>query len=131
MSRACSPRPRSSAGSIAWRALPHGWPAFRPCTCAPRHWREALGSSGTAGAVSQLLAASGVSDGRITPDGLRWCIARCLEAGDIDRLKLPGLRDERRPVIAGGLSLLYTLATHFGIKELMPARGALRQGVIF
>ncbi|HEV8315720.1 MAG TPA: Ppx/GppA phosphatase family protein [Burkholderiaceae bacterium] len=98
---------------------------------APRHWREALGSSGTAGAVSQLLAASGVSDGRITPDGLRWCIARCLEAGNIDRLKLPGLRNERRPVIAGGLSLLYTLATHFGIKELMPARGALRQGVIF
>jgi exopolyphosphatase / guanosine-5'-triphosphate,3'-diphosphate pyrophosphatase len=98
---------------------------------APRHWREALGSSGTAGAVSQLLAANGVSDGRITPDGLRWCIARCLEAGHIDRLSLAGLKDERRPVIAGGLSLLYTLAMHFGIQELMPARGALRQGVIF
>jgi exopolyphosphatase/guanosine-5'-triphosphate,3'-diphosphate pyrophosphatase len=98
---------------------------------APPHWRDALGSSGTAGAVSQLLAANGVSDGRITPDGLRWCIARCLEAGHIDRLSLPGLKDDRRPVIAGGLSLLYTLAMHFGISELMPARGALRQGVIF
>ena len=39
---------------------------------APSHWTEALGSSGTVGAVSQLLAASQVTDGRITPEGLRW-----------------------------------------------------------
>src|SRR5204863_3058438 len=40
-------------------------------------------------------------------------------------------KDERRPVIAGGLAILYTLAMHFGIDQLLPARGALRQGVIF
>jgi exopolyphosphatase/guanosine-5'-triphosphate,3'-diphosphate pyrophosphatase len=97
---------------------------------AARHWRHALGSSGTAGAVSQLLAASGVTDGEITPAALRWCITRCVEAGHIDKLDLPGLRDDRRPVIAGGLSILYTLGTHFGIKALRPAKGALRQGVI-
>ena len=98
---------------------------------APRHWREALGSSGTVGAVSQVLAASNVSDGRVTPEGLRWLMERCLEAGSADRLELPGLKDDRRAVIAGGLSLLYTLAANFGIAELLPARGALRQGVIF
>lgn len=100
-------------------------------TFGRKHWREALGSSGTASAVSQLLAASGVTDGRITPEGLRWCISQCLAAGHIDRLALPGLRDDRRAVIAGGLAILYTLATHFGIEVLHPARGALRQGVIF
>jgi exopolyphosphatase/guanosine-5'-triphosphate,3'-diphosphate pyrophosphatase len=93
-------------------------------------WREALGSSGTVSAVSQLLAASDVTDGRITPAGLRWCIARCIDAGHVDRLKLPALRDDRRAVLAGGLSILYTLATHFGIDALQPAKGALRQGVI-
>jgi len=98
---------------------------------APRHWREALGSSGTVGAVSQVLAASGQGDGTVTPEGLRWLMRRCLEAGSADRLDLPGLRDDRRVVIAGGLSLLYTLAMNFGIDELQPARGALRQGVIF
>ena len=98
---------------------------------APRHWREALGSSGTVGAVSQVLAASNVSDGRVTPEGLRWLMERCLEAGSADQLDLPGLKDDRRAVIAGGLSLLYTLAANFGIAELRPARGALRQGVIF
>ncbi len=98
---------------------------------AATHWKEALGSSGTVGAVSQLLAASHVTDGSITPEGLRWLMERCLQAGRLERLALPGLKDDRRPVIAGGLAILYTLAMHFGIAALQPARGALRQGVIF
>jgi exopolyphosphatase/guanosine-5'-triphosphate,3'-diphosphate pyrophosphatase len=98
---------------------------------ARQHWLEALGSSGTAGAVSQLLAANGITDGTITPEGLRWCIQACLRAGSQDRLDLAGLKPERRAVIGGGLAILYTLATHFGIEALRPARGALRQGVIF
>jgi len=98
---------------------------------ASRHWREALGSSGTVGAVAQVLAASGVSDGGVTPAGLRWLMEQCLQAGSTDKLALPGLKTDRRAVIGGGLAILYTLATHFGIAELKPARGALRQGVIF
>ena len=98
---------------------------------AATHWQEALGSSGTVGAVSQLLAASGITDGRITPEGLRWLMEQCLRAGKVERLALPGLKEERRAVIAGGLSILYTLAANFDIGELLPARGALRQGVIF
>ena len=103
--------------------------ALEPFSAA--HWSEALGSSGTVSAVSQLLSASRVTDGRITPGGLRWLMEQCIAAGRIDRLALPGLKEDRRPVIAGGLSILYTLAVHFGIDELLPARGALRQGVIF
>ncbi|MFG6455483.1 exopolyphosphatase [Roseateles sp. BYS96W] len=97
----------------------------------PELWREALGSSGTVGAVAQVLAATGQTDGRVTPAALRWCIERCLEAGSQDKLQLPGLKDDRRPVVAGGLCILYTLLTQFGIDELMPTKGALRQGVIF
>ncbi len=93
-------------------------------------WDEALGSSGTVGAVAQLLAAAGVTDGRLTPAALAWCIERCIEAGHVDALKLPGVKDERRPVIAGGLSVLYTLLVQFGIDTLQPAKGALRHGVI-
>jgi len=95
------------------------------------HWAESLGSSGTVGAVSQLLVANQVTDGRITPAGLRWLMDQCLRAGHVERLALAGLKDDRRAVIAGGLSILYTLAAHFGIDALLPARGALRQGVIF
>ena len=97
---------------------------------AHEHWTHALGSSGTAGAVSNLLQAARVTDGRITPEGLRWCIEHCLDAGHVDRIELPGLKPERRAVLPGGLAILYTLATHFDIDALWPAKGALRQGVI-
>ncbi len=94
-------------------------------------WEEALGSSGTVGAVSQILAANGITDGSITPEGLRWCIERCIEAGSDALLSLPGLKPERKAVLGGGLSILYTLTQHFGIEAMKPAKGALRQGVIF
>ncbi len=97
---------------------------------APDRWQRALGSSGTAGAVSQLLQSAGVTDGTITPEGLRWCIKRCIEAGHIDALKFTGLKADRRAVLPGGLAILYTLSAHFGIDNLQPAKGALRQGVI-
>jgi len=97
----------------------------------PELWQEALGSSGTVGAVSQILAASGRTDGRITQDALRWCIEQCIAAGSQDKLQLPGLKEDRRPVVAGGLCILYTLLTQFGIDQLLPTKGALRQGVIF
>ncbi len=102
--------------------------ALQPFAAA--NWEEALGSSGTAGAVSQLLVAMGHADGAVTPERLRALIERCIAAGHIDKLELPGLKGDRKPVIAGGLALLYTFAAQFGIKRLLPAKGALRQGVI-
>ena len=98
---------------------------------AAKHWKEAMGSSGTMGAVSQVLAANHITDGRVTPDALRWLMQQCLRAGRVDKLAVAGIKEDRRAVIAGGLSILYTVAMHFGIDNLFPARGALRQGVIF
>ncbi|MBK6470232.1 MAG: Ppx/GppA family phosphatase [Betaproteobacteria bacterium] len=98
---------------------------------ARNRWVQALGSSGTAGAVSQALQASGQTDGCITPAGLRWFIERCIAAGHVDRVEVAGLKPDRRAVLPGGLAILYTLAAHFQIDTLWPAKGALRQGVIF
>lgn len=99
-------------------------------TFTPARWREALGASGTAGAVAKVLRTCGVTDGRITPDALRWLMQRCLQAGHTDALNLPGLAADRKPILAGGLAILYTLVVHFGIDELLPTDGALRHGVI-
>lgn len=93
-------------------------------------WTQALGSSGTVGAVSQVLQQCGQTDGAVTPAGLAWLIEQCLAAGHVDSLPLAGLREDRRPVIPGGLAILYTFLTHFGVTALRPAKGALRQGVI-
>ena len=97
---------------------------------APALWTQALGSSGTAGAVSQVLKEAGITDGCITVQALAGLMERCIDAGHLDRLEVPSLREDRRAVIPGGLAILYTLFTHFGIEEMRPAKGALRQGVI-
>ena len=97
---------------------------------APSEWTTAMGSSGTVGAVSQILQAQGWTDGRITPRALAALMRACIEAGHVDALDVSALREDRRAVLPGGLAILYTLATHFGIEELFPAKGALRQGVI-
>jgi exopolyphosphatase/guanosine-5'-triphosphate,3'-diphosphate pyrophosphatase len=99
-------------------------------TFTPERWAEALGSSGTVGAVSQILQAEGITDGRITTDGLAALIERCIAAGHVERLDFAGMRADRRPVLPGGLSILYTLCALLRIDSLKPAKGALRQGVI-
>ena len=97
---------------------------------APDRWVEALGASGTVGAVADILRASGLTDGRITAEALMQLIELSIRARHVEDLQLPGLKDDRRPILPGGLAILYTLLTHFGIRELLPAKGALRQGVI-
>jgi exopolyphosphatase/guanosine-5'-triphosphate,3'-diphosphate pyrophosphatase len=126
------PQGRYTAESFRAAQIAAGAELEEALTLFSRHqWQEALGSSGTVGAVSQILAANGITDGSITPEGLRWCMEQCLAAGSADALNLPGLKPERKAVLGGGLSILYTLAMHFDIEALRPAKGALRQGVIF
>jgi len=106
-------------------AMAHGLDQF-----GSPNWDEALGSSGTAGSVSSALRLNGITDGTVTPEGLRWLIERCIVAGHIERLDIEGLKDRRRAVFAGGLSILYTLVSHCNIQRLHTTRGALRQGAI-
>ncbi|MDY0745128.1 Ppx/GppA family phosphatase [Paucibacter sp. R3-3] len=94
------------------------------------HWDEAMASSGTAGTVSAVLRRNGITDGTLTPAALRWLIERCIAAGHVEQLDLPGLKEKRRPVLPGGLAILYTLLARCGIAELQSAKAALRQGVI-
>ncbi|HET9820258.1 MAG TPA: Ppx/GppA family phosphatase [Burkholderiaceae bacterium] len=97
---------------------------------APTRWQEAMGCSGTVGAAADILRACGLTDGRITPAALSVLIERCTEAGHVDAVDLPGLKEDRRAVIPGGLAILHALAVRLAVAELRPAKGALRQGVI-
>lgn len=126
------PQGRYTAENFRAAQIAAGAELEEALTLFGRHlWQEALGSSGTVGAVSQILAANGITDGCITPESLRWCIEQCIAAGSTENLNLPGLKPERKAVLGGGLSILYTLSQHFDIEALRPAKGALRQGVIF
>ena len=109
--------------------------ALGPFQAVARDWQDhrwmlALGASGTVNAVSQFLLDQGRSDGRIRSTHLDELIARVQGMAHMDRLDLPQLRPDRRKALPGGLALLRALFTAFGLQEILPAKGALRQGVI-
>ena len=95
------------------------------------HWDEAYGSSGTAGAISEILRAEGWSDGTITSGGLLRLRQAIIATGDVRRLRLPTLKAERQDVIAGGTAVLAAVFDVLGITEMQTARGALRVGVLY
>lgn len=94
-------------------------------------WDEAYGSSGTIGAVSEILRAEGWTDGTITSDGLLKLRQALLGAGEIKRIRLQGLKAERQEVIAGGVAVLAAVFDTLGLTEMRTARGALRVGVLY
>jgi exopolyphosphatase/guanosine-5'-triphosphate,3'-diphosphate pyrophosphatase len=93
-------------------------------------WDIAYGSSGTVGAVADVLASAGWPMGKITREGLDWLKGKLIKAGNSDALKMEGVKDDRKPVIGGGLAILYALFDLLSIEEMQAAQGALRQGVL-
>jgi exopolyphosphatase/guanosine-5'-triphosphate,3'-diphosphate pyrophosphatase len=97
---------------------------------AGQHGSSAYGASGTVGAVSDILRGCGASDGTITPALLDVLAQQLVQAGHVDRANLPGLKDDRRAVIGGGLAILRAICRVLGLQRIEPARGALRHGVL-
>lgn len=100
-------------------------------TFRPGSWDMAYASAGTANAVGETLAANGQGQGVITRAGLDWLQQQLLRAQHLDRVKLEGLKEDRRPVVAGGLAVLRAVFDLLGLESMQVAQGALRLGVLY
>jgi exopolyphosphatase/guanosine-5'-triphosphate,3'-diphosphate pyrophosphatase len=136
-------------GSVAWsmKFFPDGvWTAsaFKSAEIAAKavldealilfnraHWDKCYGSSGTVGAVADVLTASGWPEGKITRDGLAWLKERLLKAQRPDNLRLEGVKEDRKPVIGGGLAVLQAVFDLLQIDDMHAAQGALRHGALY
>jgi exopolyphosphatase/guanosine-5'-triphosphate,3'-diphosphate pyrophosphatase len=94
-------------------------------------WHEAVGSSGTARALSDVLVQNGWAESGISASGLAAFRTALLRAGSLDKLELAGLKADRKPVIAGGLAIMSGMFAEFGIEQMTVADGALREGVLY
>ncbi len=94
-------------------------------------WDVAYGSSGTIGAVSDALSSSGWPAGVVTREGLDWLLDRLIKAQSADKLRLEGMKDDRRAVIGGGISVLRAVFEQLDIDRMETAQGALRHGVLY
>ena len=94
-------------------------------------WKETVGSSGTARSIAEILQKNGQSAAGITAKGLEWLREALIEAGDFRRLAIEGLREERIPVIAGGVAVLSGIFDELELDAMTVADGALRDGVLW
>ncbi|MDR2882152.1 MAG: exopolyphosphatase [Azoarcus sp.] len=94
-------------------------------------WEMAIGSSGTARMLEDLLVENGLSEKGITRDGLEKLRKIFLRAGSIDAVDLYALRNERMPVILGGMAIMFAVFHEFGLRHMEFSEGALRQGVLY
>lgn len=95
------------------------------------NWKQAVGSSGTARALREILEQSGWSAHGITADGLAQLRAQFIKAGQLDALELPGLTRDRRPVIAGGFAIMAGLFAELEIEQMDVAETAMREGILY
>jgi exopolyphosphatase/guanosine-5'-triphosphate,3'-diphosphate pyrophosphatase len=95
------------------------------------HWQTAVGSSGTIRAIERVVIANDWSDDGITKSSLKRLRRALIAAGHVDKLRLGGLSDDRKPVFAGGVAVLSAVFKALKIKRMQVSDLALREGLLY
>jgi exopolyphosphatase / guanosine-5'-triphosphate,3'-diphosphate pyrophosphatase len=97
-------------------------------------WKEAVGSSGSARAIADVLELNGLNpngENGITREGLDKLCALLIKAGSAEALDLPGVKGDRLPVLPGGIAIMSAIFEELNIERMTYADGALRLGVLY
>ena len=96
-----------------------------------KHWQEAVGSSGTARTLGEVLRLNGLTDGAVTLEGLYQFRQLLIGAKEVKKIQLHGLSVDRSSVIPGGLAIMIAAFEGLSIDKLTVANSALREGVLY
>ncbi|MDR9498975.1 MAG: exopolyphosphatase [Hydrogenovibrio sp.] len=101
-------------------------------------WDNAYGASGSIKALGNILvengwdgAEDGSQPGSITLKGLYQIRDAILKGGSVAKADLKGLKEERVPVLAGGLVILIATFEELKIAQMLVSSNALREGLIY
>ncbi|WP_420467400.1 exopolyphosphatase [Panacagrimonas sp.] len=94
-------------------------------------WDQVIGASGTVRGVWRVLREQGWADQQITREGLDKLIALVIRRGKVAELDFPALREDRRPVFAGGLAVLAGVFDSLGLERMSTSDRALREGLVY
>ncbi|CAH1387555.1 exopolyphosphatase [Candidatus Nitrotoga sp. M5] len=95
------------------------------------NWQEAIGSSGTARALADLLKQNDWSNEGISAEGLAKLRSMLLKAGECKRLDTLGLKPDRIPVLPGGFAIMSAVFSELNIQHMSVASTALKEGVLY
>jgi exopolyphosphatase / guanosine-5'-triphosphate,3'-diphosphate pyrophosphatase len=94
-------------------------------------WDEAVGSSGTARSIENILRENGFSEEGITREGLERLRALLIKSEKADPDRIAGLRQNRAPVLPGGVAIMSAVLDELGVDTMKVSDGALRHGVLY
>lgn len=91
-------------------------------------WLRVLGASGTFRALTEIATAE--KQPGLTQSWLKELIQRCIQQGHVERLNFSGLRDDRRTVLMGGITILFAVLKTLTVDDFEVTTGALREGLL-
>jgi len=94
-------------------------------------WDEVSGCAGTIKAIRDIVHANDWCENGISYKSLLKLRETVIDAGHIDNLKITGLSDNRKPVIAGGLSVLLAVFKTLDIKQMSVSDQGMREGLLY
>ncbi|WP_373740336.1 exopolyphosphatase [Neisseria sp.] len=94
-------------------------------------WDFAVGTSGSAKSIRDVLAAEYPQNADITLEGMKKLAARIADAGSVKKAKFDCLKPERVEVFAGGLAVMMAAFEELGIEKMTVTEAALRDGVFY
>lgn len=97
----------------------------------PDQWQLAVGTSGTARSLRDILELNDYSVDGITRAGMERLKTELLRVGSMEAVNLNGLRADRAPVLPGGLAIMLAIFEELGIEQMTVTLGALRDGVLY
>ncbi len=106
---------------------------LRPVAKAYRDegWVSALGCSGTIKAVELIAQANGWCESGISKAALKQLRHALLDAGSIANIDIAALKDNRQPVIVGGLAVLEAIFKALKLEQLDVSQSSLREGLLY
>lgn len=94
-------------------------------------WDTAIGASGTIKSIGAILEENQWSKDGITLKGMQKLREKLLELDNIEDADIEGLKEERVPVLLGGLVILMVSFEELNIEVMQVSVNALREGLIF
>lgn len=94
-------------------------------------WQLAIGTSGTASALTDVALANNFCQGALTAQALISIKRAILKFDHLEQITIKGLPADRRHVIVGGLIIMLAIFELFEIERLEYCDKALREGVIY
>jgi exopolyphosphatase/guanosine-5'-triphosphate,3'-diphosphate pyrophosphatase len=103
-------------------------------------WNNAIGTSGTCRAIADIILLNNLDTmtnspidnigGFITKKGMYAILEELILAGDVNKSHLGGIKNDRKLVIASGLSILIAIFDFLKIKQMEVTESALLYGSI-